>query len=231
MRVGGVSFLRLITIIIWARLAFQLFFCELRSFNALFIDMELPTNECWCDDSHFDGHEDSKDQIKTPRDISDQWRFTSSLLDTNSFTFSAFVNPPSGYYTPTPGGTSTAYHNQAGDLHTPSMGFHVGTPLSMPTSEGHVHPTAAVDMHGFNPQILDPNHYHTPTVFAPSQSYAPSTFLQDAGFDAIDPSRDDCAAQEMNLKSESKGEINFMSFPQRTFATDMPAPPIPSLEK
>jgi hypothetical protein len=62
--------------------------------------------------------------------------FTPSFLDLeNSNTFNAFTATMPGYYTPTPGGTHTIYHPQAGDLHTPSLGLGLSTPLSMSTSE------------------------------------------------------------------------------------------------
>src|SRR5579871_1810425 len=96
-------------------------------------------------------HEDIKDQDPTPRAQHEPWRFTPSLLDPNSFAFSAFANQPPGYYTPTPGGTNTLYHNQAGDLHTPGMGIGMGlgTPLSLPTSADGLHTTTMMDMTGF----------------------------------------------------------------------------------
>ena len=85
--------------------------------------------------SHSLSHEAYRDQDPTPRASgNDQWRFTPSLLDPGSFSFSQFAGHPHGYYTPTPGGTNTLYHPQAGDLHTPTLGLGMGlgTPLSMP---------------------------------------------------------------------------------------------------
>ncbi|KAF2805255.1 uncharacterized protein BDZ99DRAFT_574850 [Mytilinidion resinicola] len=61
-----------------------------------------------------DNDEDIKDP--TPRGSHDSWRFSPSLLDPNSFSFNSFANQPPGYYTPTPGGVGTLYHNQASDL-------------------------------------------------------------------------------------------------------------------
>jgi hypothetical protein len=173
-------------------------------------------------------HEDSKDGLLSTGEANDQWRFTPSLLDTTSFHFPSFANQPSGYYTPTPGGTSTIYHNQAGDLHTPGMGFHLGTPLSMPTSEGNIH--SAIDMHGFHPHLLDVHSFQTTTSFNPQQSYAPSSFIhQDSGFDAIDAENDGSPKQEMSMETEPQREIPV--FPTRIFDTTMPAPSIASTEK
>ncbi|KAI0018177.1 CP2 transcription factor-domain-containing protein [Xylariomycetidae sp. FL0641] len=134
-----------------------------------------------------------RDQDPTPRASGAEWRFTPSLLDPNSFSFSAFANQPPGYYTPTPGGTNTLYHPQAGDLHTPSMGLGMGlgTPLSMPTSEGPIHAgPAMMDLsqfpHGMAPQqFAQFNPFIQPTP--PQASFAPSSFVhQDTGYETMD---------------------------------------------
>lgn len=134
-----------------------------------------------------------KDQDPTPRGNTEQWRFTPSLLDPNSFAFASFANQPPGYYTPTPGGTNTIYHSQAGDLHTPGFSFGLGTPLSLPTSEAGLHagqPGTASHLHGFNPHALNhhfanqnpfgfppPQQQHGGPAFAPHQfSHHPAPF-------------------------------------------------------
>lgn len=136
-----------------------------------------------------------RDQDPTPRASAEPWRFTPSLLDPNSFSFSAFANQPPGYYTPTPGGTNTIYHPQAGDLHTPtlSLGMGLGTPLSMPTSEGAMHSGAPMmDLGQFHQhQGMPPHHFQQFNPFiqaAPQQaSYAPSSFVhQDTGYETMD---------------------------------------------
>ncbi|KAF2278487.1 uncharacterized protein EI97DRAFT_456875 [Westerdykella ornata] len=132
---------------------------------------------------HFGDHEDIKDADPTPRGNTEQWRFTPSLLDPNSFAFASFANQPPGYYTPTPGGTNTLYHSQAGDLHTPGFSFGLGTPLSLPTSEGGVHagqPAPSGHLHGFNPHALSTQHFQNQNPFSlPSQhgpAFAPHEF-------------------------------------------------------
>ncbi|KAF2200964.1 hypothetical protein GQ43DRAFT_449125 [Delitschia confertaspora ATCC 74209] len=136
---------------------------------------------------HFGNPEDIKDQDPTPRGNQEQWRFTPSLLDPNSFAFTSFANQPPGYYTPTPGGTNTIYHSQAGDLHTPGFSFGLGTPLSLPTSESTVHAGqtgASNHFHGFNPQALGAHHHlqnPTPFTFQPqAPSFAPHQFSHQA---------------------------------------------------
>jgi len=151
------------------------------------------------------GHDDIKDLDPTPRGQHEPWRFTPSLLDPNSFAFSAFANQPPGYYTPTPGGTNTLYHNQAGDLHTPGMGMGMGlgTPLSLPTSADGMHASTMMDMSAFSHQM--PPQFHNYNPFgAPQQqhhqqhqhlhqqqhqqnSYAPSSFVhQDTGYETME---------------------------------------------
>ncbi|KAF2685530.1 CP2 transcription factor family protein-like protein [Lentithecium fluviatile CBS 122367] len=133
---------------------------------------------------NFGDHEDIKDTDPTPRGNNEPWRFTPSLLDPNSFAFSSFANQPPGYYTPTPGGTNTLYHNQAGDLHTPGFSFGLGTPLSLPTSESALHAgqTAPTHLHGFNPHALGHHQFTNQNPFALQQqaqhapSFAPHQF-------------------------------------------------------
>ncbi|KAH6623504.1 CP2 transcription factor-domain-containing protein [Chaetomium tenue] len=153
--------------------------------------------------SHSISHEAFRDQDPTPRASNDPWRFTPSLLDAGTFSFTNFPNQAPGYYAPTPGGTNTIYHPQAGDLHTPTLGLGMGlgTPLSMPNSEGAiqsgavhasaVHPGAGpMDMggfhHGFHQPPFQP---YNPFIQAPppQPSFAPSSFMhQDTGYETMD---------------------------------------------
>ena len=105
-----------------------------------------------------------------PRPANEPWSFgsglTPSFMDSGNQGFT-FSNQLTGYYTPTPGGTNTIFHPQAGDLHTP---FHMGlgTPLSMPTSEGALHGGLhaghpGISFNPFQPQI----HHH----FQPQQHF------------------------------------------------------------
>ncbi|KAM5352087.1 hypothetical protein ACJ41O_004810 [Fusarium nematophilum] len=140
------------------------------------------------------GQDVFRDQDPTPRATNDPWRFTPSLLDPNSMSFANFANAPPGYYTPTPGGTNTLFHPQAGDLHTPTLGLGMGlnTPLSMPTSGDVMQPgpgQAVMDMAGF--QALQPHQFHhfNPFIQAPppQPAFAPSNFVhQDTGYETMD---------------------------------------------
>ncbi|KZZ92113.1 CP2 transcription factor [Moelleriella libera RCEF 2490] len=131
-----------------------------------------------------------QDQDPTPRASHEPWRFTPSLLDSNSYAFH-FANAQPGYYTPTPGGNNTLFHPQAGDLHTPNLAVGgIGTPLSMPNSGEALHAGAGVmDLSGFQP--LQPHQFHHFNPFiaggAPQQPYAPTSFLhQDTGYETME---------------------------------------------
>lgn len=115
-------------------------------------------------------------------------------MDPNSYAFASFANQPPGYYTPTPGGTNTIYHSQAGDLHTPGFSMGLGTPLSMPTSEGALQAAQSTQpgMHAFQPHPIAPLPFQNPNPFAMAhqmsqpQSFAPHQFShQPAAFDSM----------------------------------------------
>jgi hypothetical protein len=140
---------------------------------------------------HLGDVDETKDHDSTPKGLPDNWRFTPSLMDPNSFAFSSFANLPPGYYTPTPGGVNTLYHSQAGDLHTPGMGMHIGTPLSLPqTAHGLSTANVNAPLHHFQPPLLQAHHFESVSDYAPQQVFAPSSFLQhkDSGYEAMSQS-------------------------------------------
>ncbi|KAI0509489.1 CP2 transcription factor-domain-containing protein [Xylaria bambusicola] len=150
---------------------------------------QLPTAE-----RHHVGPEAFRDQDPTPRASGPEWRYTPSLFNPNSFTFDAFANQPPGYYTPTPGGTNTLYHHQAGDLHTP-MGMGLSTPLSLPTNDGTIHagPSGMLEIPHFHQPSIAPQQFHhgpfNPFIQPVSQqpTFAPSSFTQhDTGYETMD---------------------------------------------
>ncbi|KAF2260952.1 CP2 transcription factor family protein-like protein [Lojkania enalia] len=192
---------------------------------------------------HFGDHEDIKDQDPTPRGNNEPWRFTPSLLDPNSFAFTSFANQPPGYYTPTPGGTNTLYHNQAGDLHTPGFSFGLGTPLSLPTSEAGVHAGQTVpsaQFHGFNPHALGTHHHftnqnpfalqaHHAPAFAPHQfTHQPSAFEHAPLASTHESSPMDNAIPDVEMQEQSP----VVAFAPQTFEENLqptlPQQPQPS---
>ena len=163
-------------------------------------------------------------------------------MDPNSFSFTNFANAPPGYYTPTPGGTNTLYHPQAGDLHTPSLalGMGLGTPLSMPTSEAQMHSTATMmDMSGAFHTGMHPHHpqqqqqfHHPPTSHfqhfiqpPPAQpAFAPSSFVhQDTGYETMDqdgsPMDSDAAEERMvSIGSTFQTQSPMVGFQPRQYS-------------
>lgn len=171
----------------------------------------------------------------TARTSNEPWRLTPSFMDPNSFNFNNFANAPPGYYTPTPGGTNTLFHSQAGDLHTP-VGMAVpglGTPLSMPNS-GAIHTGAGiVDMGAFQP--LQPHQMHmNPFVQAqppPQQAFAPSSFVhQDTGYETMEqdgsPMRPNRSEDRMtSIDSAIRSAAPGMNFQSGQMPQHMTLPP------
>jgi len=187
-------------------------------------------------DRPFDHVDDStKETGITPKPFSDQWRLTPSLMDPNSFAFSAFANQPPGYYTPTPGGFNTFYHSSAaGDLHTPGMGMN--TPLSMPHSlHGMQAPDPTLHFGPFNPQLLHPHQafhdaFQTQSHHVQqSQTYAPTSFLQhqDSGYVAMD----DTSKQTTPNQSENNTTHVTMPPPMQQMDSGVSIPGLSTSEK
>lgn len=132
------------------------------------------------------------------------------------------ASQPLACYTPTPGG-STIYHNQAGDLHTPNMGFQLGTPLSLPTSDGHLQSTsAAFAMHAIHPHLLGSTSVQAPTTFQQQQSYAPSSFVhQHSGFETIAGSHNITPKQDIAMDLDPQRRENLIPYPIRTFSNSL----------
>jgi hypothetical protein len=187
-----------------------------------------------------------KDQDPTPRGNNEPWRFTPSLLDPNSFAFTSFANQPPGYYTPTPGGTNTLYHSQAGDLHTPGFSFGLGTPLSLPTSEGALHAGQTVPtghLHGFNPHALGTQHHFqnvNPFGMQPqhAQSFAPHQFThQPSAFDhsAMAQSHEDSPMDNMVPEVEMQEQSPLIGYAPQAYndsiAAAVASAPLPPPQK
>lgn len=162
----------------------------------------------------------------------DHWRFTPSILDTNSFAFASFANHQSSDFGSTSGSTNTVFHNnQAGDLHTPGIGFQLGTPLSVSNSASQSDATAAVDMHGFHTHLLHSQPFQNPSRFTPQQSYAPSSFIhQDSGYDTMEHPHHGLTAQRPSIDEDLSRESTFVGFPAR-HSENMQAHPAPAMER
>ena len=163
--------------------------------------MECPADNVFYFSKTYNDHHDSQQEQEGTLSEWDHSRFTPSMLDTNSFAFTNFVNQNSGEFsTPTPGVSNSFFHNQAGDLHTPGMAFQLGTPLSSDDS----HPVSAVDMQAFHPHLLQHQPFHDHRGFQPQQSFAPSSFIhQDSGYETVDASHLDMPPQKMDNHQHS----------------------------
>lgn len=144
-------------------------------------------------------------------------------MDPDSFSFSSFANAPSGYYTPTPGGTNTLFHTQSGDLQTPAglSGSALETPLSMaaagnPLTSG----AGVVDMTGFQPLPSHQLHHFSPFVQAPppQPQFVPSSFVhQDTGYETMEQDGTPVNSHPPNPAFHPTG-VPMMSFPARQMA-------------
>lgn len=171
------------------------FLCFLGLFLLVKQSMDYPTDTLGLYSKSYGDNDNPQDPEGALGDW-DQTRFTPSMLDTNSFAFSNFVNQHSGEFsTPTPGPSNNFFHTQAGDLHTPGMAFQLGTPLSSDDS----HPVSAVDLHGFHPHLLDTQPFQDHANFQPPQAFAPSSFVhQDSGYDTVDAANLDAPLQKLD---------------------------------
>ena len=120
---------------------------------------------------------------------------------------------------------NTLYHSQAGDLHTPGMGIHLGTPLSLSLSENAMHAEPSIEMHGFHPNMFQADSFQQ-NPYSQQQSYAPSSFVhQDSGY-----GMDGSPENEIQMESEVSREIA-TPLPNHDVRGSMAAPPLPSMDK
>lgn len=130
---------------------------------------------------------------RTPRNFQ-ELGFSPSWMDPAALPMMSLASQHPGFYTPNSGGMGAIFHNQVGDLHTPTMGLNMITPLSLSNPD---HPPQGHDVEQLNPQFLS---YQMPAMnpFATQASYAPSAFMQhqDSGYDAMDESMNDSSVNE-----------------------------------
>ncbi|EME39949.1 hypothetical protein DOTSEDRAFT_74725 [Dothistroma septosporum NZE10] len=207
--------------------------------------LDIPLDPRALDDSQ---PHDIKDADPTPRGSNEPWNFgtsglTPSLMDPNSNGFNMFANQLPGYYTPTPGGTNTLYHSQAGDLHTPGLNMGLGTPLSMPASDGGLHAGQQGPFNGFPnhlPQHVQPHHVQpqqfqnvNPFQMHHQQGFPPHHFTQhphyDEGLGPVGESPVDDLGMDMGLGHHHSPEMLFQ--PPNLQTTMQPPPLHPSGEK
>lgn len=180
-----------------------------------------------------------QDPDHTPRLASEAWNFgnsglTPSMMDPNSHSFNMFANQVPGYYTPTSGGTSTLYHPQAGDLHTPGFSMGLNTPLSLPTSEGalnaghqgavfpgfHAHLPPQVPQQAF--QNVNPFQMHQQQAFPPHQFINQPSFEHMGGAVGESPVDDMSLDVHMHQQTQSP-QVPFHSHSLQNHMQPLPA--------
>lgn len=173
-------------------------------------------------------HKDADPASRAPHDL---WTFgtsamTPSIMDPTSQHFNMFANQMPGYYTPTPGGTNTIYHQtNAGDLHTPGFTMGMETPHSLPTSAGALH--AGQQFAGFQafaqhlPQQMDQHQtFQNPDPFGmhQQQAFPPHHFTHQPTFEhmegPIGESPIDNMGMDMPLPQEHHHSPHMMFQPQ-----------------
>jgi hypothetical protein len=163
-------------------------------------------------------------------------------MDPNSHNFNMFANQLPGYYTPTPGGTNTIYHSQAGDLHTPNGfgGLGLGTPLSMPTSEGALHAGQQTSaFHGFQaalPQHIQQHQFQNVNPFQmhQQQGFPPQNFSHQPSFEGMEGPVGESPVDDMGMSMELQHhhQTSGMMFHPSAMHTTMQPPPMhPTGEK
>ncbi|KAI4213501.1 MAG: hypothetical protein LQ351_004002 [Letrouitia transgressa] len=182
------------------------------------------------DHRQFGGLQDNKHEDLGLKGPSEEWGLSPSLLDSNPYGLNPFASHTTGYYPPTPGATGTFYHSKAGDLHTPNLGFHLGTPLSMSASNGQPQSATALEMHGFQTHLLESQSFQDTVQFQHQQSYAPSTFVhQHAGFNTGDVSSHGSPVHDKDTERCLQYDRNsIMTFPSMDFDSITSASLLPS---
>lgn len=153
---------------------------------------------------------DQKEHDAITKATQDQWGFTPSLMDPNSFAFSSFASQPPAYYAATPtANVLQSTTNHAGDLHTPNMALNLLTPLAIPhsASTDPTMPHSAIDLGGFHAPFLS---HQAPGVdpFANAHGFAPSTFLRrDPDLVALSRSIEEPPLGTLSLNNPSLGLV------------------------
>lgn len=153
---------------------------------------------------------------------------TPHMMDPNNQSFNMFANQAHGYYTPTPGGTNTIFHPQAGDLHTPfTMGL--STPHSLPTSASALHANhqfAAFPPYPHQlPQHMQQPPFQNPDPFGMNQQqqgFPPHHFTHHPSFDPLEGPMGDSPIDNLGMEMQMQGHSPPMLYqPQAQHHTTM----------
>ncbi|KAJ5174440.1 uncharacterized protein N7482_000317 [Penicillium canariense] len=125
---------------------------------------------------------------RTPRNLQDL-DFTQSWIDPQPMHTMSLAGQHPGFFTPNSGGMGAIFHNQAGDLHTPTMGLNMITPLSLSNSISQGQPNGQSTLDHFNQQYLG-QHMPDMNPYVQQQSFAPSAFMHRDSYEPMDESVD-----------------------------------------
>ncbi|KAF9891113.1 hypothetical protein FE257_005049 [Aspergillus nanangensis] len=140
--------------------------------------------------------------------VGQDMRFSSGYVDPNSLSFMSSAHQH-GYYTPNSGSAGEIYHNQAGDLHTPNMALNMMTPLSLPQQLSASTISAdppLMNLDHFNQSFMSQPFQH-PAHFTHQQPFAPSTFVQDSGYDAMEDQVDELSLNDVDMQGHSSSQL------------------------
>ncbi|KAJ5104100.1 hypothetical protein N7532_004629 [Penicillium argentinense] len=134
---------------------------------------------------------------RTPRNLQDL-NWSPSWMDTASMQLmSSFAGQHPGFYTPNSGGMGAVFHNQAGDLHTPTTGMNMITPLSLSNPLVGAHPSNTHMDQQFQQHYMA-THLPDMNPYLQQASFAPSAFMNRNSFDAMDESGDNGSMHSMH---------------------------------
>lgn len=140
-------------------------------------------------DVKMDEHELKFASERTPRNLQDL-NFTPSWIDPQSMTMMSLAGQHPGFYTPNSGGMGAIFHNQAGDLHTPTAGLNMITPLSLSNPIPISQNNAPSTINHFNQQYLAQHMPDMNPYVQQQPTFAPSAFMHRDSFEAMDESVD-----------------------------------------
>jgi hypothetical protein len=138
---------------------------------------------------------------RTPRNLQDL-NFTPSWIDSQSMTMMSLAGQHPGFYTPNSGGMGAIFHNQAGDLHTPTAGLNMITPLSLTNPIPINQHNGPSTINHFNQQYLA-QHMPDMNPYIQQQAFAPSAFLHRDSFEAMDESVDSTSIHSLSIDQAS----------------------------
>ncbi|KAJ5674122.1 hypothetical protein N7462_009561 [Penicillium macrosclerotiorum] len=138
---------------------------------------------------------------RTPRNFQDLG-FTPSWMDPQSMQMMSLAGQHPGFYTPNSGGMGATFHSQAGDLHTPTLGLNMITPMSLSNSIAATQQNPQPGLEHFNQQYMA---HQMPDMnsYMQQASYAPSAFMHRDSYDVMDESGDGSSLNELPVDQAS----------------------------